>query len=110
MAEVRTGGSVPQTAGAAGTGARSPQGGALADHVVVQPGRGAVVEAAAAPGATGGGVSVVTDLGRRSAVGGADVLAMLGYGKVKPVRMPAGVVALIPAGRALDPEAARKPA
>jgi hypothetical protein len=38
------------------------------------------------------------------------VLPMLGYGKVKPVRLPAGLVALVPAGAALDPEAARTPA
>ena len=69
-----------------------------------------MVEAAAAPGATGGAISVVTDLGRRHAVTGNEVLGWLGYGKVKPVRMPANLVALIPAGRALDPEAARAPA
>jgi type VII secretion protein EccB len=108
--EVRTAVAIPQVVDAVRTGARSVQGGALADHIVVQPGRGAVVEAAAAPGATGGAISVVTDLGRRHAVSGTDVLAMLGYGKVKPVRMPANLVALIPAGRALDPEAARAPA
>jgi type VII secretion protein EccB len=108
--EVRVGATVPPVADVARTGARSAQGGALADHIVVQPGRGAVVEAAAAPGATGGAVCVVTDLGRRHAVSGGEVLGMLGYGKVKPVRMPANLVALIPAGRTLDPEAARAPA
>ncbi|HEX2770994.1 MAG TPA: type VII secretion protein EccB [Micromonosporaceae bacterium] len=77
----------------------------VADHVIVEPGRGAVVEAAAAPGATGGAVSVVTDLGRRHPLSSADVLPMLGYGQVRPVRMPANLVALVPAGGALDPEA-----
>jgi hypothetical protein len=35
---------------------------------------------------------------------------MLGYGSVQPVRVPASLVALLPAGRALDPDAARAPA
>jgi type VII secretion protein EccB len=108
--EVRIGATVPQVADGSATGARSAQGAPLADHIVVQPGRGAVVEAAAAPGAKGGAVSVVTDLGRRYAVSSEDVLPMLGYGAVQPVRMPASLVALVPAGTALDPAAARAPA
>ncbi|MFG1653130.1 type VII secretion protein EccB [Micromonospora sp. NPDC049275] len=86
----------------------APSGGAaLADHVVVQPGGGAVVEAAAAPGASGGAVSVVTDLGRRYVLADREVLAMLGYRDVRPVRLPAGLVSLVPAGATLDPAAAR---
>ncbi|MEV4122365.1 type VII secretion protein EccB [Micromonospora sp. NPDC049645] len=86
----------------------APTGGAvLADHVLVEPGRGAVVEAAAAPGATGGAVSVVTDLGRRYVLADRDVLAMLGYRDVRPMRLPAGLVSLVPAGATLDPAAAR---
>ncbi|WP_433133190.1 type VII secretion protein EccB [Micromonospora sp. CA-240977] len=85
-----------------------PGGGAvLADHVVVEPGRGAVVEAAAAPGAAGGAVSVVTDLGRRYVLANRDVLPMLGYRDVRPLRLPAGLVSLVPAGATLDPAAAR---
>ncbi|WP_328383201.1 type VII secretion protein EccB [Micromonospora zamorensis] len=85
-----------------------PTGGAvLADHVLVEPGRGAVVEAAAAPGATGGAVSVVTDLGRRYVLADREVLAMLGYRSVRPLRLPAGLVSLVPAGATLDPAAAR---
>lgn len=86
----------------------APTGGAvLADHVLVEPGRGAVVEAAAAPGATGGAVSVVTDLGRRYVLADREVLAMLGYRGVRPLRLPAGLVSLVPAGATLDPAAAR---
>jgi type VII secretion protein EccB len=110
VSEVRTGTAMPDVADVPPTGARSRAGGVLADHVFVEPGAGAVVEAAAAPGATGGAVSVVTDLGRRYAVVDADVLAALGYGGVQPLRLPAGVVALVPAGDALDPAAARAPA
>ncbi|MFG1897939.1 type VII secretion protein EccB [Micromonospora zamorensis] len=86
----------------------APTGGAvLADHVLVEPGRGAVVEAAAAPGATGGAVSVVTDLGRRYVLADREVLPMLGYRSVRPLRLPAGLVSLVPAGATLDPAAAR---
>jgi type VII secretion protein EccB len=107
VTEVRVGASVPELAGAAATGARSTEGGVLADHVLVPPGRGLLVEAVAAPGAEGGTVSVVTDLGRRHALATSEVQAMLGYGAVAPVRMPASLVSLIPAGRALDPSAAK---
>ena len=110
LQEIRVGATVSQVPEDGGTGARAPAGGALADHVVVPPGRGALVEAAAAPDATGGAISVVTDLGRRHAVSGIEVLAMLGYGQAKPVRLPASLVTLVPAGEALDPEAARSPA
>ncbi|MFI7078416.1 type VII secretion protein EccB [Micromonospora sp. NPDC049903] len=84
--------------------------GQVADQVLVEPGRGAVVESVAAPGATGGAISLVTDLGRRYVLADAAVAAMLGYGEVRPVRLPAGVVDLIPAGAPLDPEAARQAA
>jgi type VII secretion protein EccB len=88
--------------------ARSAAGhGGLADQVLVEPGRGAVVESAAAPGATGGAISVVTDLGRRYVLPGVDVLGMLGFTGVRPVRLPASLVSLVPAGSPLDPTAAR---
>ncbi|TDB81463.1 type VII secretion protein EccB [Micromonospora sp. KC721] len=102
--EVRVGADVPDLAGpVSGRG----DAGVLADHVVVEPGRGAVVESVAAPGATGGAVSVVTDLGRRYVLADAEVLRMLGYRDVRPVRLPAGLVDLVPAGSPLDPAAAR---
>jgi hypothetical protein len=74
-----------------------------ADRVVVEPGRGAVVSAV--PGA----LSVVSELGTRYPVPGADVLTMLGYGGVAPARIPSSVVSLLPVGPALDPVAARTP-
>jgi len=79
------------------------------DRVVVAPGRGAVVEALAGPGSPSGSISVVSDLGMRYPVPSVDVLAMLGYRGVRPQQLPASVVALLPAGRALDPAAARLP-
>ncbi|GGM23892.1 type VII secretion protein EccB [Micromonospora yangpuensis] len=81
--------------------------GVRADHVVVEPGRGAVVESSAAPGATGGAVSVITDLGRRYVLADGEVLGMLGYRGVRPLRLPAGLVSLVPAGSPLEPAAAR---
>jgi len=80
------------------------------DHVFVAPGRAAVVEAVSSPGATGGPVSVVTDLGRRHPVVGPDALAMLGYGSVRPIRLPANVVSLVESGASLDPAVAREAA
>jgi len=81
----------------------------LADRVVVEPGRGALVAGESAPSAPNPSVAVVTDLGIRYAVPSDQVLAVLGYAGVTPVRLPAGVVALLPAGPALDPVAARYP-
>ncbi|HEX6501564.1 MAG TPA: type VII secretion protein EccB [Micromonosporaceae bacterium] len=91
-----------------------PTGGAagavLADRVVVPPGGGALVEAAAGPGAQGGTLSLVTDLGIRYPVPNRQVLAMLGFPDARPVRVPAGLVTLLPVGRTLDPDTARRPA
>ncbi|WP_435208398.1 type VII secretion protein EccB [Micromonospora sp. bgisy143] len=103
--EVRRGVRLPDLAAVPRTA--SSGGAALADHVVVQPGGGAVVEATATPGASGGAVSVVTDLGRRYVLADREVLPMLGYRDVRPVRLPAGLVSLVPAGATLDPAAAR---
>jgi type VII secretion protein EccB len=110
VSDVRVNGAVPSSSEAVRTSARTAEGTVLADLVVVEPGRGAVVESAPAPGASGGTVSVVTDLGVRYSVPNRDVLSMLGYGGVHPVRMPANLVSLLPSGRALDPAAARTPA
>ncbi|SCL28100.1 type VII secretion protein EccB [Micromonospora pallida] len=106
--EVRVGATAPEPGAAARGGGSDGAAGTVADHVVVEPGRGAVVESVAAPGATGGAVSVVTDLGRRHVVASAEVLGVLGYPGVRPVRLPASLVSLVPAGSPLDPEAARQ--
>jgi hypothetical protein len=78
--------------------------------VVVPPGRGAVVESLAAPGSPNGALALVTDQGVRYPVPSTEVLATLGYAGVRPQRLPAALVALIPAGPALDPAAAVLPA
>jgi hypothetical protein len=88
---------------------RSRSGGVLADEVYLPAGRAAVVEAMPAPDAPAGVVHLVTDLGIRHPVPSAQVLAVLGYGGVAPVRLPGEIVALLPAGPVLDPVAARTP-
>jgi hypothetical protein len=77
--------------------------------VSLPPGRGAVVSSRAAPDVTDGVLYLVTDLGVRYQVPSPDVLAMLGYAGVKPVPLPAEVVALLPTGPGLNPQAARAP-
>ncbi|MFY1673711.1 type VII secretion protein EccB [Plantactinospora sp. WMMB334] len=104
---IRLGADLSGIADPPATSARSAAGGTLADQVVLEPGRGVVVESAAAPGATGGAISIVTDQGRRHAVTSGEVLGNLGYGATARVRMPTSLVTLIPSGPALDPAKAR---
>jgi type VII secretion protein EccB len=88
------------------TPARTATGALLADRVGVPAGHAALVEAVASPGASSGGLSVVTDLGIRYPLASRDLVAKLGYEGVTPVRMPAELVALLPVGPTLDPAAA----
>jgi type VII secretion protein EccB len=99
------------TGPAAPVGSNAPVGSVAGgvDRVLVPPGRGAVVEALAAPESPSGALSLVTDLGVRYPLPRPEVLGLLGYPAVTPVRLPAGLVALLPVGRALDPDAARVP-
>ncbi|MFI5839613.1 type VII secretion protein EccB [Catenuloplanes sp. NPDC051500] len=85
-----------------------PDGNASPPPVRMEPGRAALVESVSAPGATGGTVSLVTDVGRRHALATPEVKTMLGYGEAVPIRLPAALVALIPEGAALDPAAAAR--
>jgi ESX secretion system ATPase EccB len=80
------------------------------DFVAVPPGQGVVVESLASAGSVAGSLAVISDLGLRFAVPSVDVLGMLGYKDVAPQRFPASLVALVPSGRALDPDAAALPA
>ncbi|WP_436525298.1 type VII secretion protein EccB [Actinoplanes sp. HUAS TT8] len=70
------------------------------DTVYVPRGRGAVV---ASPT---GAVHLVTDDGRGFPLASRDLLPRLGYPEVNPVTVPAELLALLPAGPLLDPEAA----
>jgi type VII secretion protein EccB len=102
--------SVPNADAASVTGAQSATGTVLADRVSVAPGRGALVSAVASADASSGTLCLVTDLGTVYPIAGPEVLPMLGYDGVTPLRVPVALVDLLPQGRALDPEAARAPA
>jgi type VII secretion protein EccB len=86
-------------------GGAAPAGKARVDLVHVARGRGAVVEAAASPDAPEGSgtVSLITDSGRYYPMASRDLLSRFGYGTVRPTRIPAQLVAYLPAGPALDP-------
>jgi type VII secretion protein EccB len=77
----------------------------LADAVLVPAGRVAIVRSRESAG-----YSIVTDLGVRHALAGADVLPLLGYTAEQAVEVPAELLTRIPAGPTLDPAAAVQPA
>jgi type VII secretion protein EccB len=106
--EVRLDASLPDSIAPTATAARTARGALLADLVSVPPGRGALVEAVAAPGDPSGALSIVTDLGVRYPLASRDLAAKLGYRGVSPLRMPAEIVSLLPSGPALDPAAAQQ--
>ncbi|GGK20971.1 hypothetical protein GCM10010124_11840 [Pilimelia terevasa] len=102
VAEVRLRVPAGDPAAAVPTGRPAPGG---VDLVAVPPGGGALVQATDA-GVPVGAVSLVTDVGRRYALGGDEAVRALGYAGVVPRRLPAAVLGLLPAGPGLDPAAA----
>jgi type VII secretion protein EccB len=82
----------------------------LAHRVFVPPGRVAVVRILGAPEAPSGAFSIITDLALRFPVPSAEVLQMLGYSPSDAVDVPASLVARVPVGPTLDPQAALRPA
>ncbi|TCO54766.1 type VII secretion protein EccB [Actinocrispum wychmicini] len=99
---------LPRTDPLAATTRRSPNGTPMADRVHVPPGWAAVIESMPSDQAPAGTLTVVTDMGRRYPVATPEVLTTLGYPGVQPVRMPAGLVARLPEGPSLDPNAATR--
>jgi type VII secretion protein EccB len=97
---------MPETDPMTATPRRTESGMALADRVSVPPGHAAVVEAMPNQDAAAGTLMVVTDMGVSHPVAGPEVLRVLGFGDVDPVRMPAGLVARLPMGSGLSHEAA----
>ncbi|GAB3413897.1 type VII secretion protein EccB [Flindersiella endophytica] len=79
---------------------------ALADRVIVPPGRAALVEAMAAGTTPRGTFLLVTDMGRAYPLSDPELQDVLGYGGVKPVKLPAWLIARVPMGSGLDPAAA----
>ncbi|WP_018352245.1 type VII secretion protein EccB [Longispora albida] len=91
------------------TGGSTRDGALLADRIIVEPGSGALVSALPSPTAPAGSLAIVTDLGVRYPIPAPDVQKMLGYATTTPLRLPAALVALIPAGPPLDPATALTP-
>jgi type VII secretion protein EccB len=87
---------------------RTDDGVALADQVVVPPGSAAVVEAMPSESAPAGTLTLVTDMGTGYPLADRDVLKVLGYEHVEPVRLPAGLVSRIPMGSGLSHDAAMR--
>jgi hypothetical protein len=88
------------------TASQTAHDGSLADVVAVPAGHLSVVEAMASSTATGGAISIVTDVGVRFAVPSVQVLNTLGYQAGSAVQMPASLVNRIPVGPTLSPDAA----
>lgn len=86
---------------------REQNGAVLADRVVVPPGQGALVRAAASPTDQSGPLFLVTDDGKRYALPDPSVAQQLGFAGATPVVMPAALVARIEEGAAMDPELAK---
>ncbi|MBK1789088.1 type VII secretion protein EccB [Prauserella cavernicola] len=103
---VRTGAALPSEGSLMETPLRTDGGSPLADRVFVPPGRAALVEVMPSAEASAGTVLLVTDQGRAYPLAAREVLGILGYDGVEPVRLPAGLVTRLPMGSGLDPEAA----
>jgi type VII secretion protein EccB len=106
---IELGGTVPGLDHAVLTRSASAEGTPLANRVLVPSGRVATVRALAAPSAGSGPYYVVTDLGIKYPVSSPQVLQMLGYPPEQAVDVPASLVARIPSGPTLDPDAATRP-
>lgn len=80
------------------------------DRVVIEGGRGTLVQASSAtgdavPGAT---IYLITDRGIRYPLGSAEARIALGYGAVRPTSVPASLLALIPIGPTLSTDSATR--
>ncbi len=85
---------------------RTAAGTVLADRVLVASGYGAIVEEMVSGRAVAGTRYLVTDEGRRYPLS-AEVQALLRYGNVEPIALPASLIARVPSGSALDPRQAQ---
>jgi type VII secretion protein EccB len=85
------------------------------EQVIIPGGQGVIAQGTSGAGdlagdATGSTVYLITDQGIRYPLGkrSGDAQQSLGYAGVTPLAVPASVLALIPVGPTLDPEAAKK--
>lgn len=88
---------------------RTQNGTVLADRVLVTGGHAVLVRSVQSATATEGPLHLVTEEGKRFALPNEEAVTALGLDKIKPVLMPASLVARIPEGPALDPVSAREP-
>jgi len=79
---------------------------ALADRVTVDAGAGLLIRDQPSPGVTTGALYLLTDIGVRFPLSEDQVASTLGYGGTPPVSVPGPVLALVPVGPALNPDAA----
>lgn len=76
-------------------------------RITVRPGGGALVRALGAGGSeVGGTVYLVTDTGMKYRVGSAEAMAALGYAESQALGLPSPLLAMLPTGPDLTPEAA----
>ncbi|GAA0612547.1 type VII secretion protein EccB [Kribbella sandramycini] len=81
----------------------------LADRILITPGTAAVVRAAQSDRAPSGAISVITDTARAYPLITPDLLPTLGYENIHPTPIPAALLARVPQGPGLSPQAALKP-
>jgi type VII secretion protein EccB len=84
--------------------------GTEADHVVLPPGKAAVVGERPGPGIRPESFFVITEEGVKYPVPSTEVLGRLGYGDVEVVEIPGSLLRLVPQGPALTVEAAYRAA
>jgi type VII secretion protein EccB len=97
---------LPPVASQNATAGRTAGGVALADYVIVPPGKLAIAQVMSSPTDPAGAMALVTDMGVAYPVANADVLGWLGYSAVPPIRVPAGLMARMPQGPGLSHDAA----
>jgi type VII secretion protein EccB len=88
---------------------RGPQGTALADRILVEPGSAAVVEAMPSSRAPAGTMLLITDMGRAYPLADPKLLDVLGYSGTSPARLPADLISRVPQGPGLNPGNAKRP-
>jgi type VII secretion protein EccB len=106
MPEIWAGARLPWRAEGLQTPRRTDEGTVLADYVIVEGGRAALVRTLPSPDAPADVWHIISDQGVQYLLPAPDVAVMLGYDPRGAVPVPAGLVARLPAGPVLDPAAA----
>ncbi|MBO4209026.1 type VII secretion protein EccB [Micromonospora echinofusca] len=92
---------------AAATTSAGPSLGGGADQVVISPGSGLLLRDQPGPDVAEGTRYLLVDSGVRYPIPSDKVTGVLGYGGLAPMPVPGPILALLPVGQPLDPEAAR---